>query len=143
LHFSASFQQDFAFGPFQFRRDNQDFKHQEDIKAVIEDEFIGKGGGAPFSSCDLGIVVTGHDVSKAGAYKIGDSKTAKKAWKDLFESLQRKLLQRLKSANSFCHLGAQGASWLNCCSFCKSNQIALVAPPPPQAISSSSISSAN
>lgn len=127
MHFSVPFQQDFAFGPFQFRRDNQDFKHQEDIIAVIEDEFIGTGKLAPFSSCDLGIVVTRHDVSKAGAYKIGDSETAKKAWKDLFESLQRKLLQRLKSANSFCNLGAQGASWLNCCSFCKSNKIALEA----------------
>ena len=125
MHFSVPFQRDFAFGRNQYRRDHQDFKHQEDIIAVIEDEFVGTGKLAPFSSCDLGIVVLGHDVSKAGAYKIGDSETAKKAWKKLFESLQRKLLQRLKSAKSFCNLGAQAARWHKHCSFCKSNKVAL------------------
>ncbi len=74
MHFSVPFQRDFAFGRNQYRRDHQGFKPQEDVIAVMEDEFGDTGVIAvmedefgeltPFSSCGLGILVTGHDVSK-------------------------------------------------------------------------------
>jgi hypothetical protein len=83
----------------------------EDIKKVIEDDFVRVNmpltpivtdiqHPTPCGIRDLGIVITGHDLSKAGAYNIGDSETSREAWKELYESLQRSLLQRLKIAKS-------------------------------------------
>ena len=80
---SVSSQDDFAYG-YDRRYETEGgnlFKHMEEIKAVIEDDFVGSGIVAPYSNMDLGIVITGHDVSKAGAYTLEDSETSKKAWK--------------------------------------------------------------
>jgi len=90
------------------------------MKAVIEDDSVGMF--PPFSGCDLGIVITGHDISKASAYKIGDSENAKKAWKELFERLQRRLLQRIKSNQSFCTRGPGTQADAMICEFCKRNR---------------------
>jgi len=98
------------------------FKHMEEIKAVIEDDFVGGG-----IYMDLGIVITGHDVSKAGAYTLEDSETSKKAWKELFQSLQHKLQERLKTEKSFCErtLGGPGSHGdIMSCTFCKRNHAA-------------------
>jgi hypothetical protein len=99
----------------------------EEIKAVIEDDFVGSGIVAPYSNMDLGLVITGHDVSKAGAYTLEDSETSNKAWKELFQSLQHKLQERLKSEQSFCErtLGGPGSHGdVMSCSFCKRNHAA-------------------
>jgi hypothetical protein len=98
-----------------------DPKHLEDIKAVIEEYFVVPL--SPYSSSDLEIVITGHDTFK-GQYKIGDSESSKKAWKELFETLQRRLLQRLKSAQSFCRLTPHSVT----CEFCKRNHALLALP---------------
>ena len=63
-----------------------DPKHLEDIKAVIQEYFVVPL--SPYSSSDLEIVITGHDTLK-GQYKIGDSESSKKAWKELLKVLQR------------------------------------------------------
>ena len=91
-----------------------DPKHLEDIKAVIQEYFVVPL--SPYSSSDLEIVITGHDTFK-GQYKIGDSESSKKAWKELFETLQRRLLQRLKSAQSFCRFTPRWEMF----EFCKRN----------------------
>ena len=93
-----------------------DPKHLEDIKEVIEEYFVVPL--SPYSSSDLEIVITGHDTFK-GQYKIGDSESSKKAWKELFETLQRRLLHRLKSAQSFC--SRFPGDVLAMCEFCKRN----------------------
>jgi hypothetical protein len=126
---SVSSQDDFAYG-YDRRYETEGgnlFKHMEEIKAVIEDDFIGSGIVAPYSNMDLGIVITGHDVSKAGAYTLEDSETSKKAWKELFQSLQHKLQERLKSEQSFCERTAGGPGShgdVMSCSFCKRNHAA-------------------
>ena len=102
-----------------------DPKHLEDIKAVIEEHFVVPL--SPYSSSDLEIVITGHDTFK-GQYKIGDSESSKKAWKELFETLQRRLLQRLKSAQSFCGFPQVPHQHWVTCEFCKRNHALLALP---------------
>jgi hypothetical protein len=92
-------------------------QHLADIDAVIENDlFIIRD-----LVLDLGIVVKDHQLYKAAAYKIGDSETSKKAWQALFASLQRKLLQRLKNAQSYCKLSQLPHGDFSRCKFCKRN----------------------
>ena len=75
---------------------------------------------------DLGIVVKDHQLHKAAAYEIGDSETSKKAWQALFASLQSKLLQRLKNAQSYCKLSEAPHGNSSRCQCCKCNYEFLV-----------------
>jgi hypothetical protein len=117
LHSSVSSQSDFKTQHWIY---GDGLNHLEDMKAVIEDDSISIF--PPFSVCDLGIVITGHDISKTSAYKIGDSENAKKAWKELFERLQHRLLQRIKGAQSFCTRGPGPHAEFMICEFCKRNR---------------------
>ena len=62
LHSSVSFQNDFKTPDWIYAGLN----HLEDMKVVIEDD--SSNISLPVIGCDLGIVITGHDISKTSAY---------------------------------------------------------------------------
>lgn len=97
----------------------------EDIQALIKDHYA-----VPNQSRDLDIVIRGADSDQFGGYlsrqsykcSSEPSPTCKKAWMDVFEGLEEKLILRLRSAKSFCPPPPPDDAQ---CAFCNRNREAL------------------